>query len=193
MTKRGALWPCDALAALALAALGAALVGCSNAARPASSGSAVATSLSAVATSTYGPANTLQDALTKVREYLEVGPPYVVLHDVGPVVYVETTYGQVVSLRKFNGIPRDENTPPFPSTLPVWLFVAYGKFQDRSMAGSTTPGQTYTTRYFLIAKGEKAFSTGATNEQYDLSSLGTVIQVPVPLPPFPTSVKLNSR
>jgi hypothetical protein len=188
MTSRRTLKSAGVLATLGVAAMGLAfLVGCSNAARPASSGSVAPTS------SIGQPANTLQDALNQARNILEAGPPYVALDEVGSFVYVATTYGQVVSLRKFNGIRRDEKTPPFPDGLPVWLFVAYGPFQDRSMPGSTTPGQTYSTRYMVIPKGQVGLSTGVNNEQYDLSQLGTAVQVPVPLPPFPTPVRLNSR
>ena len=140
-------------------------------------------------TSSIGqPANTLQDALNQARDYLEAGPPYVVLDEVGPVVYVETTYGQVLTLSRFNALP-----PGLPDSLPVWVIVAYGHFQDKSFPGSTTPGEAYSVRYMVIPKGQVGLSSGASNEQYDLSRLGTVVHVPVPLPPVPTPVELRLK
>ncbi len=80
-----------------------------------------------------------------------------------------------------------------PTDAPVWVVVAYGQFQGKSVPGSTTPGPSYSSVWVVIPKGQLGMSDGAGNERYDLSQLGTVVEVPVPLPPFPTPVKLNSQ
>ncbi len=80
-----------------------------------------------------------------------------------------------------------------PDGAVVWVVVAYGRFQFKSMPGSTTPGPWYNTVWVVVPKGEKGTSDGAGNQQYDLSRLGPVVQVPVPLAPFPTPVQLGSQ
>lgn len=187
MTKRRTLCSAGALAALAGVATGLALlVACSDSARPASSEPVAPTS-------SYGkPAKTLEDALSQARGRLEAGPPFA--DEIESAVYVETTVGRARDLfdpKREIGSGRFFTDAPADS--PVWVVVAYAEFQWANRGAIDVPPVLYSTVWMVIPVGKSGMYLGASNEQYDLARLGRVVEVPVPLPPFPTPVKLNSQ
>ncbi len=88
MTRRGTALSRAALAALASALVGLALVtACSDGAQRASSERAEPTS------SIGSIANTVEEALSQARGIFTAAPPFVV-HDIESAVYVDTTVGR---------------------------------------------------------------------------------------------------
>jgi hypothetical protein len=144
-----------------------------------------------VPTSSYGkPAKTLADALGQARNQLETGPPFA--DSVQSVVYVATSVGRARDLfdphreigsgRFFTDAPPDS---------PVWVVVAYGDFVWANRGVVEVPRVSYTAVWFVIPVGETGLYYDASNERYDLSRLGNVVGVPLPLPPFPAPVEVG--
>jgi len=129
-----------------------------------------------------------QDAMNFARELITASPPYGV-ERIDSVQFAQTTVGEAKDMfdprRQFGGWDRPDNTV-------TWAFVAYGRFPaGRSIYPDRTPGAS-TTVIVLVVKGSRSRETFASNEQYDLSELGTVRHLQLPLPKFPTPVALDN-
>lgn len=149
-----------------------------------------ATLTPAVPTSSIGqPANTVEEALGLARDRFTAAPPFVV-HDIESVVHVDTTVGQA---RDLFDPEHERKAWDAPDHLPAWGVVAYGSFQVKSVPGSSTPGPSLTSVWVVIPKGDVGLHWWVDDQSYELSRLGTVVEVPVPLPPFPTLVTLESQ
>ncbi len=144
----------------------------------------------AVPTSSIGqPANTVEEALGQARSVFTSAPPFVV-HDIESVVYVDTTVGRA---RELFDPDHERKAWDAPDHLPAWVVVAYGSFQVKSVPGSSTPGPSLTSVWVVIPEGDVGLHWWVDSQSYELSRLGTVVEVPLPLPPFPTPVTLGSQ
>ncbi len=152
-----------------------------------------ATSADARPTSAVGKiTQTLQGALNQAREIFTSAPPYVV-HDIESVSYADTTVGKVRALfAPEGGAPTEGWLGYAGEDIPVWFIVAVGDFQTRPAPGTdSAPGKSYGVLWIAFAQGGAGRGGGSLSEIGDLSSLGTVVEVPVPLAEYPAPVKLN--
>lgn len=136
-----------------------------------------------------GVAESVDDAASFAREQLMAMPPFVVTEPQS-LTYVRATVGDA---RDLFDPDRDTAVWDTPDDVPAVIFVAYGEFQWRSVPGSATPGPAYNTVWVVVPLGVRGTHLGGANEQYDLTALGEVGEVRVPLPPFPTPVEFRTR
>lgn len=99
--------------------------------------------------------------------------------EVESVVYVETTVGEARALLDPG---RTATTWTASDALDAWLIVAYGTFD---FTGSVTPGRTAGSVSVVIPKGEPGAHATDGVARSDLSQLGTVVDVPLPLSTSP--------
>ena len=135
------------------------------------------------------PAKTINAALSKISNRLETSRPRAI--EIDSVVYVETTVGQ--AQRLFDPLGERGGGQFFedaPDDLPVWAVVATGDFRESE---TLRGGQifTYSSLWWVVAIGEKGFIWGVNYRNSDVSTLGTATSVPLPLPEFPTPVRLE--
>ena len=122
--------------------------------------------------------------------HLGHGPPYDT-NDVDRMEYVETTFGRarevlpVVDMTAPAGARRQE-----PDGRRVWVIVAYGPFHTTGIHVQTP--EPATTFWMVWPEDATYPYSGLSNEPYDLSSLGTVREVELPLPEFPTPTEFES-
>jgi hypothetical protein len=133
----------------------------------------------AVSTPVISIVNTIDDAffLARVRTY--VSRPPIDAHDPKSVNYVETTFGQARTAFHLNAAVAQD----YPDSAHVWVIVAYGDF---ALIGNVPTPVPHTTVWLVFVEGHSTQYGGLDDERYDLSQLGTVKQVPLPLPPLPT-------
>lgn len=171
-------WCVGALTLIVWLILGA----CGSATQPASS-------IAPVPTSSIGTAaSTIDEALGIAREVFTASPPYIV-HQIDSLVYVETSVGRARELLDPDRrAPQDRWFAQAREDAAVWVVVAYGTFQWKSVPGDTTPRQPDSSVGVVIANGEVGTFQFGGNGQYDLSQLGAPVEIKVPLPPFPTPI-----
>lgn len=158
------------------------LLACSSATRPASSEELRPTS------PLGKPVGSLEAALSLARLRFTASPPWAE-HDIESMHYVDTTLGRARDLFDPDGsTPKGRWFADAPATSPVWAMVARGNFRWKSALDSRTPGPSYSTVWLVIAKGEKSTSDGSANSDYDLTKLGSPLEVYLPLPQYPTPV-----
>ena len=139
--------------------------------------------------------NTAQDAGDIARDLFTGCPPWCG-SQIASIDYVETTAGGV---RQFFG-PGKAGHPDDPGdvvgafsgseNLKVWLVVAHGTFRESSVL-LKTPLPTVNNLWAVVPYGQANPQYVATNKNIDLSQLGTVHHILLPLPPFPTPVGLD--
>lgn len=139
------------------------------------------------------PVNTIQDAFNVARFLNFNGGPGPDTRNPDAVYYVETTFGQARKVFQVSpdGFNPAEAPTKIPDTTPIFVIVAYGQFPDTHVLGERTP-HVYTAMWAMFAIGTQLHADNVGNEQYDLSQLGTVGVVEVPLPPQPTPVTFNT-
>ena len=91
--------------------------------------------------------------------------------------YVETTVGEA---RDLLDPGRTIETWTAPDELDAWLIVAYGTF-DYGSLGSTAPARRATSVSVVIPMGEPGAHGTDSVSRSDLSRIGTVMEVPLPL------------
>lgn len=98
-----------------------------------------------------------------------IGGGTTVMSQLESVVYVETTAGE--ARRLFS--PNRRRAPEVPDNIPVWAFVAYGRFQYSCMGCGGTTSPVYPSLVVVVPKDGQRVFFGGGDEQYDLSQLGT--------------------
>ncbi len=138
----------------------------------------------AASTPVAGVVNTIDDAflLARVRTFVP-GPP-IDAHDPKSISYVETTFGQARAAFHLNAAVAQD----YPESAPVWVIVAYGNF---ALIGNVPTPVLHTTVWLVFVEGHSTQYGGLDDERYDLSQLGAVKEVPLPLPPLPTPTYLS--
>jgi hypothetical protein len=79
-----------------------------------------------------------------------------------------------------------------PDDVPAVIFVAKGDFEMTPPVALNLPTYTVTQVWVVVPLGQKGTWMMPYDEDYDLSQLGAVREVPLPLPPFPTRVSFNT-
>lgn len=129
------------------------------------------------------------EAVTQARDIFTAMPP-LVAYEIGSVTYVETTYGQALSVLNFNPHKlHDSIEQDFPGDTPVWVVVASGRFENKGIG--SMPGPVYTTMWVATVKDDCGFYVGRTTSVLSVSSLGAVNSVPLPLPERPAPVRVS--
>ena len=185
MLARPSYWPIAALALLAVAA-GAAVV------LSASSDDELQTLTPALQTPGGDMTiHNINDAFFLAQLwYFGAGPPYDT-HQLEEVQYVETTFGEaravlpVVDMSAPAGARRQE-----ADDKRVWVIVAYGPFHASGIHVQSP--EPFTTFWMVWPNGATSPHSSLSNERYDLGALGTVHDVELPLPPFPTPTNFRS-
>ncbi len=137
-------------------------------------GSVVGVSSSAVPLPGTYVANSFNDALRFAAP--AITGPGSTLHRAQPesVSYVETTVGQARAMF-------DPDRPGgwgLPDDATAWVIRAYGQYETFCMGCAQHTFGPYTTARVVIVKGTQHARSGYSNERYDLSQLGTVVEVP---------------
>jgi hypothetical protein len=127
------------------------------------------------ATATVWPglyANTIDDAIRLTASLFTGHGGTLSVARPESVSYVATTAAQARAM-----IP--DGVLQVPDETPVWLIVAHGEFLPSSVGVSVTPiGPPSTTAWIVIVQGAAAdFMDGYNNDRYDLSQLGTVVDL----------------
>jgi hypothetical protein len=146
------------------------------------------------------PAKTALDAGELSRQIFTGCPPWCG-SQIDEIEFVETTVGQA---RRFFGTggekvgddPGDylgsSNTPDgWPDDLKVWFVIAHGTFHETHVAIRSLPPPV-SNLWAIVAYGGHT-SYFATDDEYDLSQLGRIRHIELPLPPYPTPVRLDQR
>ncbi|MGB2694441.1 MAG: hypothetical protein WBD55_04540 [Dehalococcoidia bacterium] len=137
---------------------------------------------------TTGTAENVQEAASFARELIYAMPPFESV-ELRSLTYVEATVGEG---RDLYDPGREDKIPDIADDVAAVIFVAHGRFEWRDLAGSATPGPVYSSRLLIIPLGKSGSFSDASDEEYDLSALGEVSEVPLPLPEWPTPVSLDT-
>jgi hypothetical protein len=130
------------------------------------------------------------DAAGFAREMLyNANPPFRAV-ETESMQYAESTVGAARELVSYTR--EDVMTWEIADSTPAVIFVARGTFECFPNRFSEAPRTQSTTMWVIVALGEKGTRAGCSNEVYDLSGLGEVRDVPLPLAPFPTPVSLGA-
>ena len=122
------------------------------------------------------PVGSFEEALRLAANSFMSGSPPLVLAHAKSVQYVETTVGDARQLFERNG-PR--SAPEVTDDAPAWVFVSYGEFQHFCMGCQVNFSSIFSTVVVVIPKdGRRRFGLGSGTGQYDLSQLGTPVDVP---------------
>ena len=104
------------------------------------------------------------------------------------MVYVEATVG---AARNVLDPRREMKTWDTPDDVPALIFVASGRFRMWSMGAYAEPTPPIFTRLWIVVPlGTRGVQWSGADHDIDLSQLGAVHEVPLPLAPFPTPVSL---
>lgn len=141
-------------------------------------------------TSTAGKsAKTINDALNVSREFFTASPPFLV-HEIESVSYVESSVGEARTLFDPDRVLELWGAA---DDWPAWVVVASGQFQRGTLRadGTRGTGGWERTVWVVVPMDEIGAYSGIRNEEYDLSQLGAVKEVPVPLAEFPNPIELE--
>ncbi len=145
-------------------------------------------------------ASNAQEAVGFAREEYSACPPYCTTDsDFRSVEYVQTTKSklrQVIGPAKSHLLGDPGATVEgidAPEDWPVWAVVARGSFHGRAAALATQEYHVGSNFWVLVPKDRQGFGANfATDTNYDISQLGEVHDVPLPLAKWPTPVALAS-
>lgn len=126
---------------------------------------------------------TLEDALYIAKAYIVMSPPYISTRTVS-LAYVESTDGEARALFGRSGGAR------LPAEAEVWVFLANGQFVSRNRFTRET--RVIQQMLLVIPRGERGgrWTMSGTGD-LDLSSLGTVVDVPGPLPTLGPDIEVT--
>ncbi len=134
------------------------------------------------------------DAVSFAKEVFTSSCPPTCNPRIDTVQYVKTTVGQaksrLASASDGHFDPGKRVAGWGADDLPIWIVVAKGQFTKFSII-DPTPGPPFSSLWVIFPMGRAGSFPFPSNAQYDLSQLGTVHNVPLPLPPFPTPVNLT--
>jgi hypothetical protein len=105
--------------------------------------------------------------------------------------YGEATVGEARIL--FDYVQDDNLNWTVTDETPAIIFVVYGEFEIVANRFSEQPPPVLPTVWIVVPLGERGTLTAWSDEEYHLSELGEVHEVPLPLPEFPTPVSLESQ
>ena len=134
-----------------------------------------------------GVADSVQEAADFARTELTMRPPYV-LAETERLKFVVTTVGEA---RALVGMAREDNLNiDVADREPAVVFIAEGRFRVVMNRFADSPPPIISTVWIVVPLGVTGTFSGAGSGDYDLSSLGEVRDVVVPLPEFPAPVDL---
>jgi len=132
---------------------------------------------SPAATPTVAPeiiANTAEDALRLSSSDFTGYGSTLSLAKPEAVSYVKTTVGQAQAMF----VPYRPGGWELPEDAPAWAIVAYGEFKSgRPGVVDRTP-TPFSAKWIVVVQKTELMRTGASNQRYDLSKLGSVVEVP---------------
>ncbi len=149
-----------------------------------------------VSTDDFNPysetATTVEGAIEIARARIAACPSYCVRDNIQSLTYVKTTVGAARDLfdpnRQIGGGRFISDA--FPNS-PVWIVVASGDFVMRNRGVIEVEPFSYGSIWVLVPQNAQSTFSSIKLETVDLSELGTVMQVPLPLPELPCSVRLE--
>jgi hypothetical protein len=128
------------------------------------------------------------EAAAIVREVL-TSPPPLGAQDLASITYTRTTVGNARNLFDPN---RETKAWGTPNDLQAWAFVLHGNFTLWTQGAEPHVSPAYTTLWIVIPVGQPGTFWATDNNSYDLSQLGPVGRLSLPLPPWPTPVAFST-
>jgi hypothetical protein len=134
-------------------------------------------------------AQNTQDAAGFARELIfNSEPPFKTIR-LDSVQYAPSVAGNARQL--VNYTREEDRVWAVADQTPVVLFVAHGAFECFSDRFSEGPAKRSSTMWVIVPLGERGTRAGCSDDTYELTSLGEVKTVPLPLAPFPSPVSIE--